>query len=97
MREKIENVLSIEVTGVDLTAITNIEFYVKQDLFFRQYTPTVISASEMTVRIPFEDAKSLKQGTAKLQFAFVDNGTPRASEVESVSVGDLLKNAGYAP
>lgn len=97
MREKIENLLHIEVSGIDLTTLTNIEFYVKQNSLFRQYTPTVISATEMTVRIPFDDAKCLKQGTANLQFAFVDAGTPRASEIETVNVDDLLKNAGYAP
>lgn len=97
MREKIENLLHIEVSGVDLTTLENIEFYVKQNLRFWQYTPNVISANEMTVKIPFDDAKCLKQGTALLQFAFIEGGTPRASEIETVNVSDLLKNAGYNP
>lgn len=97
MREKIENLLHIEVSGVDLTALTDIEFYVKQGSQFLQYTPLIISATEMVVKIPFDDARCLKQGTALLQFAFTENGTPRASEIEAVNVYDLLKNAGYNP
>lgn len=98
MREKIENLLYVEVADLDLTTLSSIEFYVRQGDRFWQYSPTVVSASAMTVRIPLADAMCLKQGSVKLQFAFVDNtGTPRASEVETVSVRDLLKNAGYAP
>ena len=97
MREKMENLLHIEVSGVDLTTLTDIEFYIKQGSHFWQYAPTIASATEMVIRIPFDDAKCLKPGTALLQFAFVENGIPRASEVETVGVYDLLKNVGYNP
>lgn len=97
MREKIENILHIEVSGVDLTTLTNVEFYIKQNISFWQYTPTIVSATEMVVRIPFDDARGLKKGPALLQFAFIENGTPRASDIEEVDVYDLLKNAGYNP
>ena len=98
MRERIQNQLYISCDDVDLTAISNIEFYVKQTGFFRCYTPDVISKSEMVVTIPFEDAKRLREGTARLQFAFVDgNGVPDASEVIEVAVDVLLKEAGYDP
>lgn len=97
MREKIKNLLQIEVSGVDLTALQNIEFYIKQNGNLLQYKPTVISASEMVVTVPFEDAMRLKEGAALLQFAFIENGTPRASDIERVNVSDLLKTAGYNP
>ena len=98
MREKIENQLKITCEDINLTEISNIEFYVKQFVFFGCYTPTVISPTEMTVTIPFEDAKKLKDGNAELQFAFVDeNGNPKASEVVTIKVGDLLKEVGYDP
>ena len=96
MREKIENNLKITCDSVDLTTLTNIEFYVKQGRFFGCYKPTVISESEMLVTIPFSDAKKLTEGTAKLQFAFTTSeGVPDASDVETVEVADFLKEVGY--
>ena len=99
MRERIRNELHIEVDGVDLTTVRNIEFYVRQGkCFFRTYPAFVVSPSEMTVSIPFEDAMQLTSSMASLQFAFVDaNGTPRASEPAAEPVGILLKKAGYDP
>lgn len=98
MREKIQNQLYVSCNDVDLTAIRNIEFYVKQTGFFGCYTPAVMSESEMVVTIPFEDAKRLRKGKANLQFAFVDeNGVPDASEVNEVEVDVLLKEVGYDP
>ena len=98
IREKIQNQLKITCEVIDLTEITNIEFYVRQFMTFLCYTPSVLSSTEMTVTIPFEDAKKLKDGEVKLQFAFVDkNGVPNASDVVTVSVHDLLKEGGYNP
>lgn len=98
MREKIENQLKITCTDIDLTTLTNIEFYVKQLRFFECYTPIVTSSSEMVVTIPFEDAKKLTGGTAELQFAFTDaEGNHDASEIVKMKVDDLLKEVGYDP
>ena len=55
MREKIQNTLKITCPDLDLTTVSNIEFYVKQPNFFGCYTPTVVSANEMVVTIPFAD------------------------------------------
>jgi hypothetical protein len=96
MREKIQNQIKITCEDIDLTELTNIEFYVRQFRFFGCYTPYVISATEMVVTIPFEDAKKLKQGKVELQFAFVDkNGVPNASDVVTETVAELLKESGY--
>ena len=98
MREKIKNQLLVICDDIDLTTISNIEFYVRQLNFFGCYTPDVISASEMTVEIPFSDAKKLREGMVKLQFAFTDaNGNPNASEIITEKVEDLLKEVGYDP
>jgi hypothetical protein len=71
---------------------------VKQLSFVGTYTPEVISEHEMAVTIPFEDARRLMRGKAKLQFAFVDeNGAPRASDTIEVDVAELLKGEGYDP
>lgn len=100
IRQRIKNTLSITCDGIDFSTISNIEFYVSQGKhFFRQYTPTVVSGSEMVVAIPFEDAQELHAGNVvRLQFAFTDaDGNARASDVVDISVGALLKEAGYAP
>lgn len=96
MREKIKNQLLITCTDVDLMEIGNVEFYIKQGNTFLQYTPNVISASEMLVTIPLSDAMQLNPGSVRLQFAFTDrNGSPRATEVVRLTVSELLKEAGY--
>ena len=98
MKKRIKNSLHITCDDVDLTAVSRIEFYLRQSRFFRQYTPKVLSTHEMLVEIPFEDARMLMAADVQLQFAFVDaNGNPRATEIETVPVGDLLKEAGYDP
>lgn len=98
MREKIKNQLKVTCNDIDLTTLTDIEFYVKQIGFFRCYKPTVISSTEMVVTIPFEDAKRLKCGKVELQFAFTDaDGNSDASEIVNEEVSDLLKEVGYDP
>jgi hypothetical protein len=98
IREKIRNHSKATCEDVDLTKVTDIEFYVKQLSFVGTYTPEVISEHEMAVTIPFEDARRLMRGKAKLQFAFVDeNGAPRASNAIEVDVAELLKGEGYDP
>lgn len=97
MREKIENRLKITCDSVDLTALTNIEFYVRQSYFFGCYVPSVISAHEMLVIIPFEDARKLRGGKVELQFAFTDAyGNPDASEIVECKVDDFLREVGYS-
>ena len=97
MRQRMENSLLIKVDGIDLTTVRNIEFYIRQGGLFLQYTPEVISLEEMVVLIPYEDAMKLTTGECRLQFAYTDaNGTPLATDVKTVSVGTLLKEAGYA-
>ncbi len=98
MREKIRNCLKIKCDDIDLTTLTNIEFYVRQMKFFATYAPTVLSQNEMLVVIPFEDAMQLNRGEVRLQFAFTnEDGTPDASEIVVKQVDDLLKEVGYDP
>lgn len=95
---KIKNTVRISCSGVDLTTISNIEFYIRQSYFFRYYTPTVVSASEMLVVVPFEDCCELRGGNAELQFAYTDaDGNPKASKTVTVPVETLLKEDGYDP
>lgn len=98
MRTRIKNALLITCEDVDLTTVSDIEFYIRQLGLFLQYTPVVVSANELLVEIPFEDAMRLRKGEVRLQFAFTDaSGTPRATDVVNHEVADLLKEAGYDP
>lgn len=98
MREKIQNRLKISVDGIDLTKLRDIEFYVKQTGFFGCYAPEVSSPTEMLVIVPYSDAMKLRKGNVDLQFAFVNEyGDPDASNVNTVPVEQLLKEAGYDP
>lgn len=96
MRKKIKNTLKITCDDVDLTTLTDIEFYVRQVRFFGCYTPSVVSANEMLVVIPSDDAKKLHRGKVELQFAFTDvYGNPNCSEITVREVGDFLREVGY--
>lgn len=97
MREKIRNVLNVEVEGEDLTTVSDIEFYIRQGNTFFEYVPTVVNANEMVVIIPKKDADQLRANTlSKLQFAYTDkNGNPIASDIVEDYVDQLLKSEGY--
>lgn len=96
MNRRIKNTLQISCVGVDLTTVSNIEFYVRQEKLFFLYIPTVTSANTMVVTIPFKDAMELRAERVELQFAFTDaDGNPIPSEIKRIPVGDLLKEAGY--
>lgn len=100
MRCKIQNTLHITLRDddpTDLTTVSGLEFYVKQAGFFREYSPTVLSAHEMLVTVPLVDAMALfPDSTVSLQFAFTDEGgIPRASDTVDLKVKTFLKEAGY--
>lgn len=98
MKQRMDNYLEIVCDDVNFFEVSNIEFYVRQGAFFRQYAPHAVQEHALVIKIPFEDAMELDASFVRLQFAYLDaDGTPRASEVQSVSAGALLKEAGYDP
>ena len=98
MRQRIENNLTIICDDVDLTTISNIEFYISQGKLFFKYVPTVMSKDKMIVKVPYSDAMKLEKTSARLQFAFLhENGTPDASNTVTCEVDELLKRTGYDP
>ncbi len=99
MRQKIENTVYISVEGVDLTTLSNIEFYIQQrhaeDIFF-QYVPVVVDANTMYFVMPKADADRLQTLPIKMQFAFTyDDGSAGASDVYQTTVKELLREGGY--
>lgn len=98
MRQRMANQLVVKVEGVDLTQITKPELYLSQPPRFFQYTPTIVSATELLVNIPYDDAMQFKRNSVSLQLAFTGaDGVPDATEPVEIPVGTLLKEAGYDP
>ena len=94
--QKVKNTLSITVDGAEFLTARNIEFYVKQRSTFFQYTPEVISDTQIMVTIPYEDAMKLSDHDVYLQLAYTDqNGNVVVTEKKTYSVSVFLKEAGY--
>jgi len=93
-----ENDLSVTVEGVDLTTVTGLVFWIKQEKVFLEYVPEVADSGTMLVHIPKEDAMKLWNSHVEVQFAFTGgDGRPQASDIVRVGVERLLKEAGYGP
>ena len=94
--QKVKNTLSITVDGAEFLTARNIEFYVKQRSTFFQYTPEVISDTQIMVTIPYEDAMKLSDHDVYLQLAYTDsNGNVVVTEKSVCPVSAFLKEAGY--
>lgn len=97
MRQRMRNVIQIEIEGVPLEGATDLEFYVQQSReACKVYTPVIVDNTHIEVDIPREDAMKLRSSVVKVQLAFTNlNGYPVASDVLILPVGDLLKEDGY--
>lgn len=98
MRQRIGNLLRVEVEGGSLEGATDLEFYIKQwGGIFLELTPTVVDDTHIEVEIPYDKAMQLTSTQAKLQLAYTDEtGQPCATDTLVVPVEELLKEAGYA-
>lgn len=98
MIQKMRSNLRIEVSGASLDGATNLEFYIRQwGGIFIQLEPTAVDDTHIDVEIPYDEAMKLSSTQAQLQLAFTDsNGQACATEVLTVPVTELLKEAGYA-
>lgn len=98
MRQNIENFLYVTVQGVDLTTVTGLQFWIRQGKNLFEYIPEVKDSTTMFVAVPFDDAMKLSSGTVDMQFAFTDASRhPEASDIVTMPVERLLKEAGYGP
>lgn len=96
MREKIKNVLKIELSEASLSGATNMEFYIRKGTKFFQYVPEALDEKTILVVIPKEDAMRLTWGTAFVQLAYTDeNGVPVATDTAEIEIKKLLKEDGY--
>ena len=98
MRQRIENKITIDVTGADdLTTVSNLVIWIYQPLTKLEYTPMVVSAEQLLVTIPFEDAMKLRsENKAEIQIAYTDaDGNKKASDIVTIAVKRLLDKEGY--
>lgn len=108
IRQKIENRQVIDIPGVDLTDASYITVFMRQNSHEWTYTTgggngvNVVSATQLTLTIPFEDAVQLVSTmNCELQTCWMEDvdGTlvPRSTDPVEVPVGELIANAGYNP
>lgn len=97
MIQRIGNTLRVEVEGGSLEGATDLEFYIRQwGGIYIELTPTVVDDTHIDVEIPYDEAMKLSSTQAQLQLAFTSAaGMPCATDVLTVPVGELLKEAGY--
>lgn len=104
MRQKIENKQIINIPGVDMTAADNITVFLRQDAHEWTYTTggngvNVVSATQITVTVPYETAMKLLATDCELQVCWTEDvdGTdvPRATDPLTVPVGELIAKDGY--
>lgn len=94
--QKRANDVLIEVTGADLNELTNMLICIRQGELELSYPVRVVSATELTFHIPYEDAMRLTIAAVSLQLLYCwPDGTPDNSPVIRVNPQELLPSAGY--
>lgn len=97
MTNRIEGEFCATIKGVNLTAASNIQFYVLQANHFFEYKPEVIAPNMVYFQIPYEDAMQIHAGIpCKMQCAWTDEfGKPRKTKILLVLPDEFLKKEGY--
>lgn len=101
IRQRIQNKTVIDLDGsVDLTTSSDVTVWVKQGSLELKYTnPTVVTATQMTLTIPFADAMKLDATVhCTIQAAGLDsNYVPWSTDPVIVDVGEFIAEEGYNP
>lgn len=99
MVEGMRNTISctIDDSTVNLRTATDILLCLRQkNTAYFEYNGTVIDAHTFSAVMPKEDAMKLKKGQIDMQVLFTDeNGNPRHTAIRSVTVDEILREAGY--
>ena len=101
MFQRMRGVISIEVDGVDMTTVTDIEVKLIQedtgvDLLFTGSQVAVANESTVQVEIPKVTAMQLELAPLRGQVMFTQpNGYPDATKPFTVPVSELIKVDGY--
>lgn len=101
MFQRMRGVISVDIDGVDMTNVTDIEFKLVQedtgvDLLFTGSQVTVANESTVQVEIPKVTAMQLDVAPLRGQIMFtMPNGIPDATKPFTVPVSELIKEDGY--
>lgn len=95
MIQKVKNVVDIRCDDVDFLTAENMEVYVSQGAQKFSYELIAVESHLAQFCIPKADAMKLCPGTARLQFAVTVDGEAIVSNINSVSVDELLWGDGY--
>lgn len=101
MFQRMRGVISIEVDGVDMTTVTDIEVKLIQEdtgvnLLFTGSQVAVANESTVQVEIPKATAMQLELMPMRGQVMFTHpNGIPDATKPFTVPVSELIKVEGY--
>lgn len=101
MFQRMRGVISVDVDGVDMTTVTDIEVKLIQedtgvDLLFTGSQVAVANESTVQVEIPKAAAMELDVAPLRGQIMFTHpNGIPDATKPFTVPVSELIKEDGY--
>ena len=101
MYQRMRGLISIEVDGVDMTTVTNIEVYLEQEStglqrLFTGSDVTVADYSKILISLPKEFCMQLDVSPLRAQVMFTrDTGLPDATQPFKIPVRELIKEAGY--
>lgn len=101
MIQRMRNVIPIDITGLDITGVTDIEVYLEQRstntyLKFSGDDVQLVDADTLTINLSKEDAMKFSTATARGQVAYTDSeGNPGATKVFYVPVYELIWRGGY--
>lgn len=95
MIQRVKNVVDIRCEDVDFLTAENMKAYVSQGAQKFSYDLVAVDSHSAQFSIPKTDAMRLSPGSARLQFAVMANGAPIVSNINSVSVDELLWGDGY--
>lgn len=101
MRQKIQNKQLINIPGADMTAADNITVFLKQDAHEWTFTADdgvdVVSATQITLTVPYETAMLLLPTDCLLQVCWTEDGQPCAQDPIKIAVGELIAKDGFNP
>lgn len=105
MIQKIENVISLKVKSrsckgllepIDLSKASNILLVIKQKFGYYIELTAELKEDSIVAVLPYKEAMKLTDSSADLQLMWTDeNGNKRATNVKTIPVQELLKEAGY--
>lgn len=96
MIQRVSNAVTITCEAVDFTEATDLRVWLEQGYERFEYALSPIDAHTASFAMPKADAMRLDPTALRIQFALTDpSGTPVVSEIRTIPVSELLKEAGY--